>query len=141
MNQQPDEMCKLLLRRPQRGGARYLNALRATADFYGWTKVFDVWTPPVVSSEGGKNFFYRPQRAGRGHERGGKNIRICRSPSRQGNPKGFTNRFTVSKSCTMFELSEIAHFTSVDWYWMETITGERLSRDHWEKIYAAGTRG
>lgn len=141
MRQKPDDMLKLVLRRQKSGAARYLNAWRATADFYGWTEAFDPWTPPVLYSEGGKDFFYAPQRAARGVERGGKNIRISRSSSRQGNPKGLTNRFTVSKSCTQFELSEIAHFTSVDWYWMETVTGERLSRDQWEAIYQAGTPG
>ena len=139
MSQRPDDMLKLVLRRQKSGAARYLNAWRATADFYGWTEAFDLWAPPVVSSQGGYNFSYMPQRSGRGHERGGKNIRICRSPSRDGNPKGFTNRFTVSKSCTKFELAEIAHFTNVDWYWMESVTGERLSRDRWEAIYEAGT--
>lgn len=139
MSKQPYDMVKLVLRRQKSGAARYLNAWRATADFYGWTEAFDLWTPPIRYSEGGYDFFQMPGRSGRGVERGGKNIRISRSPSRRGNPKGLTNRFTVSNSCTKFELAEIGHFTSVDWYWMESVSGERLSRDKWESIYEAGT--
>ena len=131
---------KLLLHRPEKGLDRWLIALRATADYYGWTEEFKVWSPKPVEVIGGLTFFRDPGRLGEMFCEPGRRHRICRSPSRGGNPRGMTNQFKVSNSCTITDLAELANFTKRDWYWMSGPTGERISRIHWSSLYQAGTQ-
>ena len=129
---------KLLIERPtDTKGDRWLIALRTTADYYGWTQEFERWTPKFLYEEGGYSFFAHP---GRGEMfcEAGRRHRICRTDSLHGMPRGKTNQFKVSRTCGLFDLSEIAHFTKGDWYWMSGPSGERISRDRWEAIYQAG---
>ena len=131
---------KLLIWRRQGRGDSWLIALRTTADYYGWTKQFEVWTPKVIGTSGRYDLVMDPGRRGEMFCEGGRRHRVCRSTSRAGNPAGKTNQFKVSEASTLFDLAEIAHFTQGDWYWMETFNGERFSREHWEDIYRAGGR-
>ena len=133
-----DDHLKLVLWRPQGQTCRYISALRSTADYYGWTKEFEVWRPKLAGYDGRYALHQMPNRQGRGHAVGGKRLRICRSPSRQGHPAGLTNQFKVSNSCRTVDLAELAHFTQGDWHWMEDLSGKRLSRDHWHQLYLAG---
>jgi hypothetical protein len=129
---------KLLIERPSgTGGDRWLIALRTTADYYGWTQEFERWTPKFLYEQGGYSFFAHP---GRGEMfcEAGRRHRICRTDSLHGMPRGKTNQFKVSRTCGLFDLSEIAHFTKSDWHWMSGPSGERISRDRWEAIYQAG---
>ena len=130
---------KLLLFRPGKGGDRYLSALRATADYYGWTKEFEIWSPETLYEEGGYKFVRSPARQGRGLARGGKRIRISRSESRQGNPARLTNQFTISNSMRTIDLAELANFTQGDWHWMEDLSGVKVSKKHWADIYRSNT--
>ena len=131
---------KLLLSRPEIGADRWLIALRTTADYYGWTNYFEPWSPKTVQTTGGYSFSRDPGRRGEMFCESGVRLRICRSPQRQGNPAGSTNAFKVSKSCTLFDISEIAYLTQVDWNWMTGPRGERISRDRWLAIHEAGLR-
>ena len=130
---------KLLLHRPERGPDRWLIALRTTADHYGWTEEFEEWAPKPAFVENGISFFYEPGRRGEMFCEGGRRHRICRSPSKGGQPAGFTNQFKVSSSCTLFDMAELANFTKQEWYWMTSPEGERISRIRWASIYEAGT--
>jgi hypothetical protein len=131
---------KLLLLRSEKGPDRCLHALRATADYYGWTQKFKIWRPKTIAVSGGYQLSHSPNRSGRCVAQGGKRIRICRGESRQGNPARLTNQFTVSNSCRTFDLAELANFTQGDWYWMEDLSGTRVSKEHWAEIYAASGR-
>ena len=131
---------KLTIWRPESQTARWISVLRTTADYYGWLKEFEIWTPKVIETKGGYSFHQMPNRRGRGHAEGGTTLRISRSQSRVGNPAGLTNKFKASNSCRLIDLAELAHFTQGDWYWMETFDGTRFSREHWEDIYRAGGR-
>ena len=131
---------KLELFRPPGGDSRWLIALRTTADYYGWTEYFPVWSPPVVGTAGGYTLTKDPGRRGRMHKQSGHRLRICRSESRMGQPRGMTNAFKVSRSCTLFELAELAHSTNIEWHWMESFKGQRLSRGHWEDMYWKGVQ-
>ena len=51
-----------------------------------------------------------------------------------------TNQFKVSRSCTKFDLAELAYLTDVDWHWMSSPFGERISRERWIAMYEAGTQ-
>ena len=134
-----DEHIKLTIWRPEGQTARWISVLRTTADYYGWTKEFERWTPKIIETKGGYSFHQMPQRTGRGHAVGGKRLRICRSPKRQGHPAGLTNQFTISARIRMIDLAELANFTQVDWHWMEDRTGRRVSKEHWADIYRGST--
>ena len=131
---------KLLLLRPTKGPDRWLIALRATADYYGWTEHFEVWSPKPIGTSGGYTLCADPGRKGKMYCEGGRRHRISRDPSRRGHTPGLCNQFKVSRSCTMFDMAELATLTDVNWYWMSTPTGERLSRERWLAIHKAGTR-
>ena len=131
---------KLLIGRPESGRDRWLIALRSTADYYGWTDHFEPWCPEPVGTDGKYTFFVDPGRKGEMFCESGMRLRISRSPKTSGYPAGFTNSFKVSRSCTLFDISEIAYLTQVDWHWMEGPFGERISRERWLAIHEAGTR-
>ena len=116
-------------------GSKYLIALRSTADYYGWTKEFEEWTPKFVSSSGDRRFFVDTGRRGGLRLAGGRRHRISRSPKTSGWPAGMTNQFRVSARCGLVDLAELAHFTEGDWHWMEGPFGERISRARWESLY------
>jgi hypothetical protein len=114
--------------------------MRATADYYGWSEHFESWIPNGSFQQGGYTCFQLPSRDSKNNRGGGKRIRISRSPSTCGHPAGLTNQFTISNSMRMLDLAELAHFTKGDWYWMESFTGQRISKEHWAEIYKAGGR-
>lgn len=134
------DFVKLTLFRSSNGRARWVRALRATADYYGWTEEFERWVPNGGTEIDGQMFYRMPCRDSRNHAAGGKRIRICRSTSRNGHPHGLTNQFTISNSCKAIDLAELAHFTKGDWKWMSSPSGTRIARDRWEEIYQAGGR-
>ena len=131
---------KLLLLRPESGPDRWLISLRTTADYYGWTKHFEPWSLKPIGTSNGYTLCADPGRRGKMYCEGGRRHRISRDPSRRGHTPGLCNQFKVSRSCTMFDMAELASLTDVDWYWMSTPTGERLSRERWLAIHKAGTR-
>ena len=138
MNYSETDFVKLLIWRSAGGRARWVKALRSTADYYAWTEAFERWIPNGAYEQDGYTFFQQPCRESRGAASGGKRRRICRSVSRYGNPSGKTNQFTMSNSCRLIDYAELAHFTKGEWHWMTGPSGERISRDRWEAIYETG---
>ena len=138
MDYSSSDFIKLTIFRNSAGRARWVHALRATADYYGWTQEFERWIPNGSYVENGKRFVSKPDRSGWGIPVGGKPGLICWAKSRVGSPKGKTNRFRMSNSCRLVDYAELAHFTKGDWYWMTGPTGERISRDRWSAIYQTG---
>ena len=131
---------KLLIERREGRSDKWLIALRTTADYYGWTEQFPRWSPKPAVTDGKYTYFHMPSTRSEMFCESGRRHRICRSPSKQGNPRGMTNQFKVSKSCTMFDLAEVAALTKVDWHWMSAPNGDRLSRADWLAIHEAGPR-
>ena len=129
---------KLLLNREAGTRDKYLIALRTTADYYGWTEQFPEWGPETTLSPDGRRYCVSPTRRGRLECEAGKRLRVCRSPSRQGQPRGMTNAFKVSNNCGLIDVAEVAHFTQGDWHWMTSPYGERISRDRWEEMFQVG---
>ena len=119
--------------------SKYLIALRATADYYGWSENLEPWTPKVAYEAGSYSFSRCNGMRGGLQTAGGRRHRICRSPRTAGMPKGFTNQFRTSARCDLFDLAELAHFTQGEWHWMSSPFGERISRDRWESLYQAGS--
>ena len=129
---------KLLISRETRQDV-YLIALRTTANYYGWSEQFEVWSPKPVLVENGRTWFMDPGRKGEMFCEAGRIHRICRSPSKRGHPAGLTNKFKVSRNARLLDLAEIAHLVQVDWHWMTGPSGERISRERWAEIHAANT--
>lgn len=139
MNSPESRFVKLKLGETSRGAAKYLVALGSTADYYGWTEEFEPWTPKVVEVIGGRKFGYDTGRRGKSQGGGGRRLKISRSPRRDIHEPGKTNVFKVSRNTGLLDLAELAHFTKVDWYWMESPNGGRPSRDEWESRYNGKT--
>ena len=131
-----DEHIKLTIWRPEGQTARWISVLRSTADYYGWTEEFEIWTPKLIETKGGYSFHQMPNRRGRGHAEGGTRLRISRSKSRMGQPAGLTNQFKVSNSCRTIDLAELAHFTKGDWYWLQDTSYKKVTRERWADRYA-----
>lgn len=136
-----NDFVKLLLWRSQGKKDKYVVALRATAEFYGWTKEFEEWSPRALWESGGYEMCVDPGRKGNLILASGKRLRVCRSANKQGYPKGLTNQFKVSRNCGLLDIAELAHFTERDWRWMDGPYGERIDRERWERIYQAGIPG
>lgn len=132
------EYVKLLLWREAGTQDKYLVALRTTADYYGWTQEFEVWTPKPIGTIGKYTLCMDPGRTQASIHRAGKPHRISRSPSKHANAAGLVNQFRLSRNCGLFECAEVAHFTQGDWYWLEGPYRERIDRERWEAIYEAG---
>ena len=132
---------KLLLNREEGKRPKYLVAWKSTAEFYGWTKEFEPWMTPELGTSGGYTLHVDPGRLGNLQSASGRRHQICRSRSKAGMPKGFTNQFKVSRNCGLLDLAELAHFTEGDWHWMTSPYGERIGRDQWERIYQSGIPG
>ena len=127
----------LIFRQSREAPDKWLIALRTTADYYGWSEKFEIWTPKPLYEEGGYTFCMAPV-GGEMFCESGRRHRICRVATKHGYPHGMTNAFKVSRTCGLFDLSEIAHFTKGNWNWMCSPSGERITRDRWEAIYQAG---
>lgn len=137
----PGLYVKLILWRGAGLKDKYLVAYRTTADYYGWTQEFEEWSPRVIAEAGNYAYCIDPGRKGNLAMASGKRLRICRSPKKQGMPAGLTNQFKVSRNCSLLDIAEIAHFTKVEWHWMDGPFGERIERERWERIYQAGIPG
>lgn len=129
---------KLLLHREAGTQDKYLIALRTTADYYGWTEHFPIWSLKPVRTEGTRVLGYHPGGRGEMFCEGGRRHKVCRHPSRNGTPAGKTNRFKLSANCGLVDIAEVAHFTQGEWYWMDAPNGKRISRERWEEIYQVG---
>ena len=135
-----EQYIKLLLLRPEKGADRWLIALRATADHYGWTEKFPRWRPKTVFEQGGYSFVRMPNTRAEMFCERGRRHRICRAASKHGTPRGMTNQFKVSKNCSLLDLAELGALTKVDWHWMTAPNGERLDRAYWLSIHEVGPR-
>ena len=131
------EFLKFLLERREGKPDKYLIAMGATADHFGWSEHFPIWAPKPWAFKDGRQFCKDPGRRGDVRTEAGCTLRISRSPCKNGFPKGLVHRFKVSNNCTLWDIAEVAHFSQGDWYWMTGPTGERIDRVHWESRYAS----
>ena len=125
---------KLLLERVPNREDKYLIALETTADFYGWTSVYPIWEPKSLSWDTSGRYAIDPGRKGQLYMQGGRQHRICRSTSHQGNPRGKTNKFKLSHNCCLRDIAELAHLTRGDWCWMTGPNFKPVDRAQWEAL-------
>ena len=131
---------KLKLGTTPSGNVKTLHALRSTADYYGWTENFEEWIGETFVGPGGKTLLFDAGRRGHPQCSPGRRIRISRSPDKHRYAAGFVNAFKISHGTGLFDLAELAHFTKVDWNWMESLDGERVDRARWEDRYLQKTK-
>ena len=129
------DFIKFHVRTTPSGEHIWFKTLTGTADFFGWGKHFQEWFD-FKRSLYPSGFARAIVRRG-DFRHGGKAIRICRSPSKNGNPARVTQTIRISSLLGIRDLAEIAHFAEGDWYWMERPSGARVDRAEWEQIYAA----
>ena len=135
------EYVRLTIHRPEGKRAKCVIALRSIAEFYGWTKEFEPWTPPVAYSDAHYDYVVCQGRSSNPMFHAGRRHHICRADDLNGFPKGMTNSFKLTRNCGLLDVAELAHFTTVDWHWMTSPYGERIRRDQWERIYQSGIPG
>ena len=109
----------------------WLSTLKETAAFYGWDKAFPT-LQELKQQTAGTPYVHDVGRKG-WKNGGGVQLRISRSDSTQGWPKGLTNSFRVSKQATMKDIALIAERTAVDYAWITCLYGGRRPRAWWEE--------
>ena len=126
---------RLLVDRPENGIDTSICMVRNNAEALGLTNAFREWSPrPIDPSRPG--IVRMPgAKGGRNGRQGGKRLRICRSPIKQGWPSAMTHCFRVIGPCSKLKLSKVAAAIESDWHWMETQFHERLEKDCWLAIY------
>ena len=116
-----------------RGEGRYIwmNCLKATAEFYGWSNAFPTLLELKTQTTGSS---FQRDTGRRGWKNGGGQVvTICRNPSTHSFPRGQTNSFRVSRAATQKDLRLIAEAVEIDWAWMSTPKLGRMPRSWWEK--------
>ena len=123
----------LAIRRISKNNWVKLMCLRATADCYGWSRVFPDFIEAQQFERPGylvNPYLRKNYRGYRGHR-----LRICRHDTRkQGHPAGLTNCFRVSLNCSTLDMYAIAQAVGIDYGWMENKNGYRRSRNEWESL-------
>lgn len=124
------DFCELAVRRISKTNWVRLIALKSTADFYGWTKVF----PSLIEAKRvdyPDGLFPHPGR---------KNLRMFRAQplyisrsesSKQGFPVRLTNRFRVTNNTRDLDLIAIAQAVQVPFGWMSDRHGQRRGQEYW----------
>ena len=124
---------ELAVRRLAKGRYVKLICLKNTADFYGWSEFFPTVVESRLADGDGESLRFPTFKRGR-HRGRHAYVRVSRSSSQHGAPKGVTNQFRVSQCATQRDYAEIASGIGVDYGWMEDKTNRRRSREEWELI-------
>ena len=130
-----EQFVKLLVKRDTGTQDKFLIAMRATADHYGWLEEFPIWTPKPSYTQGGREYFLMPSTRGELRCQGSISLTVSQSPSKHSFTKGLVHRFQLSHNCGLWAISEVAHFTQRDWHWMSDPKGQRIDRARWEERY------
>lgn len=126
---------RLLVDRPERGPDTSICMQRTNARAFGLMDAFPIWSPrPLDPSRPRIVRMYGPK-GGQNGRQGGKRLRLCRSPIKQGWPREMTHCFRVIGPCSKLKLSKVAAAIQVDWHWMETEFHERLEKSCWLAIH------
>ncbi len=134
-NSPAHDFVKLEIGRRPSGQIKWLIALRATANYYGWTEELEPWRPKTHVNAKGQEVAFWSGRIPSLHKAHGHNLRISDSESRRGHPAALTHRFRVSYDCGLRELGKLASVTKQDWHWMAAPSGQRRTRCQWLQIH------
>ena len=127
---------KLVLRSLPSGQNSVVCVQKATAEFLGWTNHFPTYTEWVEQQRAGGNPIALSFRKHEPRTQMGKPIRIGRGKDSRRNEAGLTHTFRIGSKVSIRDLAELAHFTEVDWEWMERPNRCRETREWWSWQYA-----
>ena len=127
--------CRLLVHRPEGGSDTSICMVRNNAEALGLTNAFPEWSPRPIDPDRPRIVRMYGPKGGRNGRQGGKRLRVCRSPIKQGWPSAMTHCFRVIGPASKLQLSKVAAAIEIDWHWMETQFHERLDKECWLSIY------
>ena len=132
---------RYILRRTRAGNPICIRARTKTADFYGWSSHFEIYTPGLYTDPStGARYVFGPE-LGKKKAQAGYSILISRTQSKNRGLATYCNYFRITGEATIADLAHVAAKTDIEWNWMETPSGERRSREKWLAIHEAWTKG
>ena len=136
MSEAPSKWLDHRIRHTSDGSWIRVKGLRATLAHYGWDQI-DAPLHPATPAyhrfmSGDRGVFVGSPRL-----HAGIPMRISRSPLKQGNPAGLTNRFRVSSNAANKDLMLLAVRAQGDWHWMTDKNGNRIDREDWLRFAQA----
>ena len=120
----------LVVRRTNAGDAVSIRVVKETADYFGWSEVFEDFTKSRKAFMGDRYNAFCPS-LGKGARQGGRRHRICRDASKKGHPAGKTHCFRIVGPWSRKDLAQLAVVAGDKFEWMEGFHGERISREDW----------
>lgn len=135
----PAEHVKRVVRELPSGQVCWIKAYQATHDFMGWTDKFETQVEHSAKKHPHGRVKFTKKDSNRKGDGIGMMIWRSRDLHRPG-PQGRHN-FRVSRNFTVLDTAKLAYFTSCDWHFMSTPTGEIRSRQELRDIYEATLRG
>ena len=114
-------------------GSRTVSVItqQATADFFGWSGVFPEWSQKERELPDGSRVVQPRSRSKYWWMRGGRALRICRSPVTTGHPAGLTHSIRMKGAFTRKHQAALAAVAGERFEWMESREGLRLRREVW----------
>ena len=131
----PDEHVKRVVRELPSGHVCWFRAFQATHDFFGWSDEFETQVQHSAKKRPDGRVQFTKKDSNRKSDGIGMMIWRTRNRHRPG-PQG-RHRFRVSRNFTLLDTAKLAYFTSADWYFMTTPSGEMRTREELRDIYEA----
>ena len=129
------EFLKLVIDRSA-SGAKTVVVQKETAEYFGWDKAFEEWTPQTQLKPDGTRRKYVGAFRRHPYFPGGDRLRICRVASTGGNPAGQTHCFRMQGDWSRKHLVALAAAAGDKFEWMEGLHGQRIRRDEWQAFAA-----
>ena len=113
-------------------GAKTVVVQKETAEYFGWDKAFEEWTPQTRLRPDGTRVKYAGAFRRHPYFLGGDRLRICRDASTGGNPAGKTHCFRMQGDWSKRHLVQLAVVAGDKFEWMEGPRGQRIRREVWQ---------
>ena len=130
-----NDYVKLAISEKPSGRIAWVMAKVGTAEALGWLEHFETFTQHVAKRS--PDGLVYNSASSRWNGVGGKRVRIGFSSDYHRPRPGDRRQFKVGSTCSLFDLAELAHFTSGDWEWMSTPAGVKRTRCEWDSMYQA----
>lgn len=113
----------------------------ATAELFGWDKVYVDKKVQFSLDHGDRGLSYFARAGSRKSRRFQRSIKFGRYLPEGSPTKTATHTVRLGSRVTAFDIAELAHFTDIDWDWLEGPDGRRHERRWWEAKYQRGPHG
>ena len=105
--------------------------VRETAELFGWDTAFPEWNARFRDDYGPGRRVGRLSMADPRNVSGGRRLRICRSKTKNGHPRGSTHCFRLIGPWSNRHLIALAAAAGERFEWMEGKNHARISREKW----------